>query len=102
MAGDNRRAENPVSPFLDVDLHEADFLTVGDRTMHVMHRYGEGSHRDILIARLANVKADVRDLGIGVGAPWDRQRAEPPPAERQRVVHGDARGSVGGVSELVL
>ena len=55
MAGDNGRAENPVGPFLDVDLHEADFLAVGDRAIHVVHGHGEGFHRDILIASGAEV-----------------------------------------------
>ena len=102
MTGDNGRAENPVGPFPDMDLHEAGLLAVGDRAMHVVHRYGEGSHRDVLIARLADVEADVGDLGIGVGAPRNRQRAQSLATEEQRVPNYNACRSVGGMRELLL
>ena len=70
--------------------------------MHIVHRYREGPHGDVPIARFADVEADVGDLGIGIGAPRNRQRAQAPVAERQGVMHGDACGCVGGVGELVL
>jgi hypothetical protein len=31
-----------------VDLDEAGLLVVGDRAIHVVHRDGEGLHRDVL------------------------------------------------------
>ena len=69
---------------------------------HVVHRYGEGLDVDVPIARFADIEADVGDLRIGIGAPRNRQRAQAPVAERQRVMHRDACGRVGGVRELVL
>ncbi len=72
MTSDNCCAENQIGSFPDMDFHEPDFFAVGDRAMHVMHRDSEGSHRDVLIARLANIEANVGDLGIGIGAPRNR------------------------------
>ena len=46
------------------------------------------------------VGADVRDLGIGVRAPRDDQRARALAAEEQRVLDDDARQRIGGVGEL--
>src|SRR5208282_1002629 len=102
MTGDNGGTKNLVGSFFDMDLHESGLFAVGDRAMHVVHRYGKGSHRDVLVACLADVEADVSNLGIGVGAPRNRQRAKPPSTKRQRVMYGDPSRGVGGVGELVL
>ena len=102
MTGDDCRAEYPVRPLLDVDLHEAHFLVVGDRAVHVVHRDGEGLHRDVPLARLPHIKPDMSDCRIGVGAPRNRQCTQTLTAEEQRILNHDARRRVGGMGELVL
>src|ERR1700737_1258360 len=39
---------------------------------------------------------------VGIGEPGDRQRAQPRAAQEQRVLHHDARGSLGGGSEIMF
>ena len=102
VTGDDRRAENPVRSLLDVDLHEAHLLVVGDRTIDVVHRDGEGLHRNVPLARLPHIEADVSDLRVGISAPGNRQRAQPLATGEERVLNRDARRGVGGIVELVL
>src|SRR6202023_4222593 len=53
-------------------------------------------------AGVALVEADVGDLGAGVGAPGNGQRAGLGPAEEQRVLDHQPRLGVGDVGELEL
>ena len=53
-----------------------------------------------LLSNLLGREADVRDLRVGVRAPWHCQRARFPPSEEQRVLNDDAGGRIGDVGEL--
>ena len=42
------------------------------------------------------------DLGVSVGAPWDRHRTQALATETQRIAHDDARRRRSDIDELVL
>ena len=46
-----------------------------DRAIHVVHHYGERLYRNVPLARLPHIQADMCVLRIGVGTPRDRQFA---------------------------
>jgi len=85
-SGDNRRAENVVGPLPHVDLYEAVILSVGNRTINVLHHDGEGLYRNGLRPRFACMHANVCDLGVAIGTPGNRRLILPLHAGAERVL----------------
>ncbi len=102
VACDYRGSENLVGAFLDVDFDEPLFLSVSDGAIHVFHRHTKGIDLNPPFLRVLFIHAHMRDLRVGVGAPWDRERAEFLTAKEQRVLNDNTRGGVGGMGELVV
>ncbi len=81
VPGDERRPEDLVRSFLNVNLQKALFLAVEDSPVHVRKLQGEGLHGDAPFDGVILIQPYVGDLRVGVGAPRDGQRASPRSSE---------------------
>ena len=85
-----------------MDLYKAIFLAIGDCAVDVVHRHREGLHRNAALTCFFNIQADVGDFRVGVGAPRNRQCADPFATEEECVLHDDPGRRVGAIGEFVL
>ena len=83
-------------------LDEALLLAVDDRAIDLAERPHERVDGDPLGGGVVLVEPHVRDLGVGVRAPRDRQRREALAAEEEGILNHDARGEIRDVRELGL
>ena len=83
MFGDEGRPKDAVGAVLDVHLDEPVILPVENCPVHVGELYNEGPDRNTFRLGVLLVHADVGDLGIGIGAPGDGERAGLLPHERE-------------------
>src|SRR5687768_3177999 len=102
MTRNDRRSENPIGAFADVNLDEAVLLAVDERPIYLTHRYREGLDADPLRTGLVGIQSDVGDLGIGIRARRDGERAQALAAEKERVLNDDACRCVGGVRKAAF
>ena len=65
-----------------------------------MHQDREGRDRNVILTGFANIKTDMRNLRIGIGAPGDGQRAQPSRPKNKALPPRAAR--IGRVSESML
>ena len=89
MAGDDGGAENSIAALSHMNLHKSVLFAISHGAVDVVHQDRECRDRNAALARLPNVKSDMRDLRIGIGAPGDRQCAQPLATEEQRIPDSD-------------
>src|SRR5687768_18276119 len=70
-----RRPASTLFPYTTLFRSEAVLLAVEDCAVDLFEALHERPERDACLLQLGLVPADVRDLGVGVGAPRNRQRA---------------------------
>ncbi len=104
MRRDDRGADDHARAAPRVNPHESVGRAIGDRAVHGRQWLRVRIDVDPALAGLALRQPDVRDLGIGIGAPRHRQFAQAAPTERahgeQRVLDDDPRRGIGGVRKL--
>src|SRR5581483_12214925 len=76
-------------------------FAIRNGAVHVTHRDLESIDRNALTSCLCFIHADVRNLWIGVSAPWNCQIRPFFAAEKEAVLYGNSRRGIGDVSELV-
>src|SRR2546428_7422433 len=101
MARDDGGAKDLVRPFLYLDFYKSSLLAVRNGSIDVGHRYEKGPYRDPFFTGFSLVQPHMRNFRVGVGAPRDYKRADFLASEEQSILHHDARGSLGRMSELV-
>src|SRR5262249_35621585 len=96
----DRRADDLVGARANVDFCEAFSFSVEECPIDLRKILGEGCDSDSAPFGLRFVQADMRDLGIGVGAPWNRQGADSRAAKEQGVAQYDACMRIREMREL--
>src|ERR1022692_1693400 len=97
---DNGRAQDFVRSFVHVNLHETAVLSIRDCALNVLHHHRKTFDRDGLPPRLAHIHANVRDLRIAIGAPWNRQPTLPFYPCAERVLNRYSRRGFRNVGKL--
>ena len=100
MPRNERRPQDRVGALPRVDLEEALGLAIeeGAVALRLLDRVRVDGHA--LRLGVLRIQTHVRDLGVGIGAPRDRERAGALAPEEERILDDDARGCVGGMREL--
>ena len=95
---DDRASEHP--PPRMVDPHEPVAFLIHDSAIDLVER--DGDRLDLVPVAPGRIRqpTDVRNFGVGVGAPGDHQRARAGAAEKERVLNHDARRRIGRMGEL--
>ena len=89
MARDEGGAEDSIGSLLDVNLEESLVLAVENCSIHLRQFESNRLNVDALVAGVFLMRADVRDFGVGVGTPGNRQRAGLGTAEEKGVLDGN-------------